>query len=74
VPKEKLEQMRSTVTGPYGQVHKSTILLIVPQNSDTSNVPNDVRLHFMNSFAFQGNDLIWVKKPVQKEEKAKVAV
>jgi hypothetical protein len=73
VPKEKLEQMRSTVTGPYGQVHKSTILLIVPQNSDTSNVPNDVRLHFMNSFAFQGNDLIWVKKPVQKEEKAKVA-
>jgi hypothetical protein len=72
VPKEKLEQMRSTVTGPYGQVHKSAILLIVPQNSDTSSVPNDVRLHFMNSFAFQGNDLIWVKKPVQKEEKAKV--
>ena len=72
VPKEKLEQMRSTVTGPYGQVHKSSILLIVPQNSDTTSVPNDVRLHFMNSFAFQGNDLIWVKKPVQKEEKAKV--
>jgi hypothetical protein len=72
VPKEKLEQMRSTVTGPYGQVHKSSILLIVPQNSDTSSVPNDVRLHFMNSFAFQGNDLIWVKKPVQKEEKAKL--
>ena len=72
VPKQKLEQMRSNVTGPYGQVHKSAILLIVPQNSDTSSVPNDVRLHFMNSFAFQGNDLIWVKKPVQKEEKAKV--
>ena len=72
VPKEKLEQMRSTVTGPYGQVHKSAILLIVPQNSDTSSVPNDVRLHFMNSFAFQGDDLIWVKKPVQKEDKAKV--
>ena len=72
VPKEKLEQMRSTVTGPYGQVHKSAILLIVPQNSDTSSVPNDVRLHYMNSFAFQGNDLTWVKKPVQKEEKAKV--
>jgi hypothetical protein len=72
VPKQKLEQMRSSVTGPYGQVHKSAILLIVPQNSDTSSVPNDVRLHFMNSFAFQGNDLTWVKKPVQKEEKAKV--
>ena len=72
VPKEKLEQMRSSVKGPYGQVHKSSILLIVPQNSDTSSVPNDVRLHFMNSFAFQGNDLIWVKKPVQKEEKTQV--
>jgi len=72
VPKEKLEQMRSSVKGPYGQVHKSSILLIVPQNSDTSSVPNDVRLHFMNSFAFQGNDLIWVKKPVQKEDKTQV--
>jgi hypothetical protein len=72
VPKEKLEQMRSTVTGPYGQVHKSSTLVIVPQNSDTSSVPNDVRLHFMNSFAFKDNNLIWVKKPVQKEEKAKV--
>ena len=30
VPKEKLEQMRSSVTSPYGQVHKSEILLIIP--------------------------------------------
>jgi hypothetical protein len=76
VPKEKLEQMRSSVMSPYGQVHKGNILLIVPQNSDTSSVPNDVRIHFMNSFAFQGNDLIWTKKPVQKteEEKAKAKV
>jgi len=76
VPREKLERMRSSVTGPYGLVHKSDILLIVPQNSDTSSVPDDVRIHFMNSFAFQGNDLIWTKKPVQKteEEKAKVKI
>jgi hypothetical protein len=76
VPKEKLEQMRSSVTGPYGQVQKSEILLIVPQNSDTSSVPGDVRIHLMNSFAFQGNDLTWTKKPVQKseDEKAKVTV
>ena len=76
VPREKLERMRSSVTGPYGLVHKSDILLIVPQNSDTSSVPDDVRIHFMNSFAFHGNDLIWTKKPVQKteEEKAKSKV
>jgi hypothetical protein len=76
VPKEKLEGMRSSVTGPYGQVQKSEILLIIPQNSDTSSVPGDVKIHFMNSFAFQGNDLIWTKKPVQKseEEKSKAKV
>jgi hypothetical protein len=76
VPKEKLEQMRSSVKGPYGMAKKSEILLIVPQNSDTSSVPTDVRIHFMNSFAFEGNDLIWTKKPVQKsnEEKAKAVI
>ena len=71
VSKERLESMRSSVTSPYGQVHKSNILLIVPQNSDTSSVPNDIRVHFMNSFAFHGNDLIWTKKPVQKSEEEK---
>ena len=76
VPKEKLERMRSSVTGPYGQVNKSTILLIVPQNSDTSSVPNDIRISFMNSFSFDGNMLAWTKKPVQKseEEKAKAKI
>ena len=76
VPKEKLESMRSTVTGPYGQVHKSNILLIVPQKSDTSSVPNDIRISFMNSFSFDGDMLAWTKKPVQKseEEKAKAKV
>jgi len=76
VPKEKLERMRSSATGPYGQVQKNNILLIVPQNADTSSVPDDVRISLMNSFAFHGNDLTWTKKPVQKteEEKANVMV
>jgi hypothetical protein len=76
IAKEKLERMRSSATGPYGQVQKNTILLIVPQNTDTSSVPNDVRVSFMHSFAFQGNDLTWMKKPVQKseEEKAKAKI
>jgi len=76
VPKEKLEQMRSSVTGPYGLVQKSNILLIVPQNSDVSSVPGDVTISYMQSFAFHGNDLVWLKKPVQqtKEEKAKATV
>ncbi len=76
VKKEKIEALRSSVTGPYGQVQKSDVIVIVPQNSDTSCVPPDVRLSFMNSFAFEGNELAWTKKPVQKseEEKAKAKV
>jgi len=76
VKKEKIEALRSSVTGPYGQVQKSDVIVIVPQNSDTSCVPPDVRLSFMNSFAFDGNELAWTKKPVQKseEEKARAKV
>jgi hypothetical protein len=76
VKKEKIEALRSSVTGPYGQVQKSDVIVIVPQNSDTSCVPPDVRLSFMNSFAFDGDALAWTKKPVQKseEEKAKAKV
>lgn len=75
VPKEKLEAMRSTERGPYGQVFKSDIALIVPQNADTSSLPGDIRLFFMKSFAFDGNFLAWMKKPVQKpaDEKSKAA-
>jgi hypothetical protein len=74
VNKEKLEGMRSSAAGPYGQVHKSDVLLIVPQNSDTSCIPPDIRVSFMNSFAFDGDVLAWTKKPVaqssEKQEKA----
>jgi hypothetical protein len=76
VQKEKIEGLRSSVTGPYGQVLKSDVLVIVPQNSDTSCVPPDIRLSFMNSFSFDGDALAWTKKPVQKseDEKAKAKV
>ena len=76
VAKEKIERMRSSVTGPYGQVKKGNILLIVPQNTDTSAVPADVGISFMKSFAFEGDSLAWMKKPVTKpaEEKTKATV
>jgi hypothetical protein len=40
--------------------------VIVPANADTSALPKDLRLYIMKSFAFDGKDLIWVKKPVRK--------
>jgi hypothetical protein len=74
VSKEKLEGMRSSVTGPYGQVQKTDVLLIVPQNSDTACLPSDIKVSYMNSFSFEGDELAWTKKPVaqpgEKQEKA----
>ncbi|MCK9592411.1 MAG: hypothetical protein M0Q91_10440 [Methanoregula sp.] len=71
IQKEKIEGMRSSVTGPYGQIQKSDILVLVPQKSDTSCVPPDVRIAFMHSFSFDGDTLAWMKKPVQKPEEEK---
>jgi hypothetical protein len=74
ISKEKIDRMRSSVTGPYGQTQKGNILLIVPQNANTSLVPTDVRVSYMHSFVFQGDDLTWMKKPVQKSEEEKMKV
>jgi hypothetical protein len=74
ISKEKIDRMRSSVTGPYGQTQKGNILLIVPQNANTSLVPPDVRVSYMHSFIFQGDDLTWMKKPVQKSEEEKMKV
>jgi hypothetical protein len=74
ISKEKIDRMRSSVTGTYGQTQKGNILLIVPQNANTSLVPTDVRVSYMHSFVFQGDDLTWMKKPVQKSEEEKMKV
>jgi len=42
--------------------------VIVPANADTSALPKDLKVFIMKSFAFEGKELIWVKKPVRKTE------
>jgi hypothetical protein len=41
--------------------------VIVPGNADTTALPKDLKVYVMKSFAFEGKELIWVKKPVRKE-------
>ena len=41
--------------------------VIVPANADTSSLPKELKIFIMKSFAFEGKELIWVKKPVRKE-------
>ncbi len=42
--------------------------VIVAGGADTSALPKDLKVYTMKSFAFEGKELIWVKKPVRKEE------
>jgi hypothetical protein len=49
-----------------GMVSRSSYAIIVPANADTSALPKDLKVHTMKTFAFDGNELIWVKKPVRK--------
>lgn len=47
--------------------------IIVPEHADTSKMPKDLKIFVMKSFAFDGKELIWVKKPVRKTETPDVA-
>jgi hypothetical protein len=42
--------------------------VIVPANADTSALPKDLKVFIMKSFAFEGKELVWVKKPVRKAQ------
>jgi len=49
-----------------GSVPRYDYAVIVPANADTSSLPKDLKIFVMKSFAFEGKELIWVKKPVLK--------
>jgi hypothetical protein len=40
--------------------------IIVPAHADTTKLPKDLKIYIMKSFAFDGKELTWVKKPVRK--------
>jgi hypothetical protein len=42
--------------------------VIVPANADTSALPKDLKIFIMKSFAFEGKELVWIKKPVRRAE------
>jgi hypothetical protein len=59
---------------PDGTVTRQEYAVMVPANADTSAVPAGVKIYTMKSFAIEGKELTWVKKPVRKMETPKVAV
>ncbi len=53
-----------------GMLTRFSWAVMVPANADTSSVPAGVTVYSMRSFAFEGKELIWIKKPVKKARNA----
>lgn len=68
-----LDELKKTETASDGTITRNGFAVLVPAHTDTSAVPSGFQIYTMNSFAFDGNELTWVKKPVRKEEAPKVA-
>ncbi len=61
-----VDQLKScTVSG----VSNPGKVLVVPRGADTSDIPDDVRTLEMQSFGFDGDELIWLKRRAQMSEK-----
>ncbi len=56
-----------------GTITRNRYAVMVPVNADTSAVPAGFVIYTMKSFAYDGKELTWVKKPVQKTETPRVA-
>jgi hypothetical protein len=70
VPVPLPEELTATKRSMDGTPTRVASAVMVPANADTSAVPAGIRIYTMRSFAFEGKDLIWVKKPVRKTENA----
>ena len=68
-----LDELKKTTQTSDGTVTRHGFAVMVPANADTSAVPAGFRIYTMGSFAFDGKELTWVKKPVRNEEAPKVA-
>lgn len=56
-----------------GTLSRNRFAVMVPAHADTTSVPAGVTILTMKSFAFEGKELAWVKKPIRKPEAPKVA-
>jgi hypothetical protein len=68
-----LEELKKPNQNCDGTVSRNGFAVMVPANADASAVPAGISVYTMKSFAFDGKELTWVKKPVRKEEAPKVA-
>jgi len=73
VPEEMLDELKKTERSHDGTVTRNSFAVMVPANADTSSVPPGFLIYTMTTFGFDGDDLRWIKKPVQKVKEPQVA-
>jgi len=74
MPAKLVEELNKKEKATDGSVPRYDSAVIAPVNADTSALPAGTKIYSMNSFAFKGNELTWVKKKVAKTpEAAKIA-
>ena len=49
-----------------GREPRRSFAVMVPEGANVSSLPSDLNIMTMKSFAFEGKELTWVKKPVRK--------
>jgi hypothetical protein len=72
VSSDLLDELKKTEQTRDGTVVHNSFAVMIPANADTSSVPAEVQIYVMKSFAFDGKELTWIKKPVRKTETPKV--
>lgn len=68
ISESALAELRKTESSSDGTLTRYTFAVMVPAHADTAAVPAGIVIHIMKSFAFEGKELAWVKKPVRKPE------
>ena len=70
IPSGHLDELTTSETNSDGTLSRNEYAVMVPANADTSSLPQGMKVFTMKSFAYDGNRLMWVKKPVRKSADA----
>jgi hypothetical protein len=62
IPANLVEELNKKELMTDGMVPRYESAVIAPVNTDTSVLPAGMKIYPMNSFEFEGNELVWIKK------------
>jgi hypothetical protein len=66
IPANLVEELNKKEIMTDGMVARYDSAVIAPVNTDTSVLPAGMKIYPMNSFEFEGNELVWNKKKVSR--------